>query len=174
MIQLSISEIATHQMSVCEPGADYSVDGIETEDDLIAKAREILAKRFSKGRAITSPAVTKDHLIMSYSALECEVFGVLWLDSKHRIIKEEILFRGTIDSAWVPVREIVKDALSRNASAAIVFHNHPSGISEPSQADRKLTEAIYNALNLVGVKLLDHMVIGANETTSFAEIGALN
>ena len=98
----------------------------------------------------------------------------MFLDSKHRVIHHQELFRGTIDNASVPVREVVKEALKHNAAAMIVAHNHPSGVAEPSAADKSLTETLYLALGMVGVKLLDHFVVGEQEVVSFAEMGALN
>ena len=97
----------------------------------------------------------------------------MFLDSKHRVIHHQELFRGTIDNASVPVREVVKEALRHNAAAMIVAHNHPSGVAEPSAADKSLTKTLFLALDMVGVKLLDHFVVGDSEVISFAEIGAL-
>jgi len=97
----------------------------------------------------------------------------MFLDSKHRVIHHQELFRGTIDNADVPVREVVKEALKHNAAAMIVAHNHPSGVAEPSQADKSLTRTLFLALGMVGVKLLDHFVVGDAEVVSFAELGEL-
>lgn len=97
----------------------------------------------------------------------------MYLNSKHSIIHSEELFRGTIDSASVPIREVVKEALKFNAAALIVAHNHPSGVAEPSGADKALTETLSLALEMVGVNLLDHFVVGDGEVVSFAEMGCL-
>jgi len=102
-----------------------------------------------------------------------EVFAALFLDNKHRVIQFEELFFGTIDSASVHPRQVVKRALYHNAAAAIVAHNHPSGIAEPSRADELLTVRLKEALALVDVRLLDHVVIGDSQTISLAERGLL-
>jgi DNA repair protein RadC len=104
--------------------------------------------------------------------LEREVFGVLFLDTHHRLIKFEILFYGTIDSAAVYPREVVKRALTWNACAVILAHNHPSGVNEASQADRKITQRLVEALQLIDVRVLDHFIVGES-ITSFLERGWL-
>ena len=100
-----------------------------------------------------------------------EAFYVLFLDNQHRVIKGEVLFEGTIDSASVYPREVVKRALDHNAAALILAHNHPSGAAEPSQADRRITRRIGDALALVDIRVLDHFVVGDGEVVSFAERG---
>ena len=100
-------------------------------------------------------------------------FACLFLDNRHRLICFEEMFRGTIDGASVHVREVVVRALDINAAAVIVAHNHPSGIAQPSEADKLLTRRLQDALNLVDVRMLDHFIIGDGETTSFAELGLL-
>ena len=126
-----------------------------------------------KGDAISSPQISRDYLTLQLRDKPYEAFFVMFLDSKHRVIYHQELFRGTIDSASVPVREVVKEALKHNAAALIVAHNHPSGVAEPSAADKSLTQALYFALDMVGVKLLDHFVVAETEVISFAEMGAL-
>lgn len=121
---------------------------------------------------LSSPTITKDFLTITLAPLEHECFYIVYLDTKHQIIHHETLFRGTIDNAHVPVREVVKEALKHNAAAVIVAHNHPSGVAEPSAADKSLTESIRIALNTVSIKLLDHLVIGT-EVVSLAELGLL-
>lgn len=135
--------------------------------------RRYLRERISRDDLINSPQASRDYLAMCLRDKPYESFYVLFLDSKHRIIHHQELFRGTIDSASVPVREVVKEALKHNAAALIVAHNHPSGVAEPSAADKALTETLFLALGMVGVKLLDHFVVGDAEVVSFAEIGAL-
>ena len=100
-----------------------------------------------------------------------EVFAALFLDNRHRVIGFEELFLGTIDGATVPPREVVKRALARNAAAVIVAHNHPSGVAEPSDADRRITERIRESLALVDIRVLDHIVVGDIEVVSLAERG---
>jgi DNA repair protein RadC len=102
-----------------------------------------------------------------------EVFACLHLDNRHRVIAFEELFRGTIDGASVPPREVVRQALKHNAAALIFAHNHPSGVAEPSDADRRLTTRLKDALALVDIRVLDHFVVGDGEVSSFAERGWL-
>jgi DNA repair protein RadC len=102
-----------------------------------------------------------------------EIFAALFLDNQHRVLAFERLFAGTIDSAMVYPREVVKHALRCNAAALIVAHNHPSGVAEPSQSDRRITERLRDSLALVDVRLVDHIVVGANDCVSFSERGWL-
>jgi DNA repair protein RadC len=136
--------------------------------------RRYLMEQMQKGNAISSPQVSRDYLTLKLRDKPYESFFAMFLDSKHRVIHHQELFRGTIDSASVPVREVVKEALKHNAAAMIVAHNHPSGVAEPSAADRAITETLHLALGMVGVKLLDHFVVGDSEVISFAEMGALS
>ncbi len=135
--------------------------------------RRYLMEQMEKGDAIANPQMSRDYLTLQLRDKPYESFFVMFLDSKHRVIHHQALFRGTIDSASVPVREVVKEALKHNAAALIVAHNHPSGVCEPSAADKSLTQALYLALEMVGVKLLDHFIVGESEVLSFAEMGAL-
>jgi len=135
--------------------------------------RRYLLEQLEKGDVITSPQISRDYLSMQLRDKPYESFYAMFLDSRHRVIHSQELFRGTIDNASVPVREVVKEALKHNAAAMIVAHNHPSGVAEPSAADKKLTETLHLALGMVGIKLLDHFVIGDSEVISFAEMGAL-
>jgi DNA repair protein RadC len=102
-----------------------------------------------------------------------EVFVVLFLDNQHRVIETKELFRGTIDGASVYPREVVKEALQLNAAAVILAHNHPSGITEPSPADRDITHKIKQAMGLMDIRVLDHLIIGGTSHTSFAEMGLM-
>ncbi|KZN58087.1 hypothetical protein N473_04930 [Pseudoalteromonas luteoviolacea CPMOR-1] len=120
-----------------------------------------------------SPAMVFDYLSMQLKGLEHEVFMVLYLDSQHQLIKDEILFRGTINSASVYPREVVKAALKHNAAAIICAHNHPSGVSEPSRADKILTDKLQKALSLMDIKVLDHVIVAGNRCVSFADMGLL-
>jgi DNA repair protein RadC len=105
--------------------------------------------------------------------LQQEVFMVLYLDSQNRLVKDEILFYGTINSASVYPREVVKAALKNNAAAVIFAHNHPSGIAEPSQADKLITNKLQQALQLVDISVLDHIIVGGETCVSFAERGLI-
>ncbi|GLT20409.1 UPF0758 protein [Vibrio zhanjiangensis] len=124
-----------------------------------------------RGEALTSPEQTKLYLVSRLRDRTREAFYILFLDNQHRVIKGEILFEGTIDSASVYPREVVKRALDHNAAALILAHNHPSGVAEPSQADRRITRRIGDALALVDIRILDHFVVGDGEVVSFAERG---
>ena len=136
--------------------------------------RRYLFEQMARGDAITSPQVSRDYLSLQLRDKPYEAFFAMFLDSKHRVIQAQELFRGTIDNASVPVREVVKEALGHNAAAMIVAHNHPSGVAEPSHADCALTESLRCALELVGIKLLDHFVVGDGQVTSLAELGLIN
>jgi DNA repair protein RadC len=136
-------------------------------------ARRNLSESLRAGPALASPRATGDYLTARLRDLEHEVFCVLYLDKRHRLIHFEELFRGTIDGASVHPREIVKHALQCNCAAVIVAHNHPSGIAEPSQADELITQRIKEALALVDIRLLDHIIVGDGSNVSLAERGLL-
>jgi DNA repair protein RadC len=141
--------------------------------DILIKARELLSEQFSRGEAISSPDESREYLVSQLASLEHEVFSVLFLDNRHRVISFDQMFTGTIDGASVHPREVVKRALQHNAAAVILTHNHPSGVPEPSRADISLTRRLVDALALVDVRVLDHIVVGGVETVSFAERGLL-
>ena len=143
-----------------------------TGDEIIAAAQRELNARFTRGTAISHPADVKEILQLHLACLEHEVFGVVWLDNRHRILAFEELFRGTIDGAAVYPREVAKAALRHNAAACILYHNHPSGVCDPSGADEAITQRLRAALELVGVRTLDHMIVG-EQVCSFAEMGLL-
>jgi DNA repair protein RadC len=132
-----------------------------------------LAESLQRESALTNPDLTRNYLSSRLRDLKQEVFAVLFLDTQHRVIAFEELFRGTIDGTSVYPREVVKRALAHNAAALILAHNHPSGVAEPSLADRQITERLCSALLLVDVRVLDHMVVGDAEVISFAERGWL-
>lgn len=153
----------------CPLGRAASVD-----DAIIERALMILEARARYGSDVmSSPDVVKKYLRLRMGNLEHEVFSVLWLDSQNRVIKIEELFRGTLAQASVYPREVVKAALACNAAAVILAHNHPSGVPDPSTADIRLTQNLKEALALVDVKVLDHIVVCAREVTSFAENGLI-
>lgn len=137
-------------------------------------ARRALREEISAGDALSSPRAVRDWLRLTLAALPHEVFMVLLLDAQNRLVAAEELFRGTLTQTSVHPREVVKLALSHNAAGAILAHNHPSGVAEPSRADEALTLALKQALALVDVKLLDHFIVaGGAEPLSFAERGLL-
>ena len=132
-----------------------------------------LEETLTKGDALTSPQQTRHYLSQLLRDRHREAFYVLFLDNQHRVISGEVLFEGTIDSASVYPREVVKRSLEFNAAALILAHNHPSGVAEPSQADRRITRRISDALGLVDIRVLDHFVVGDGDIVSFAERGWL-
>ncbi|HTN30769.1 MAG TPA: DNA repair protein RadC [Pseudomonas sp.] len=138
---------------------------------VLEMARRHLAERLRRDSVLESPQAVRDYLKAQLRHEQHEVFGCLFLDSKHRVLAYEALFRGTIDGASVYPRQVVKRALAHNAAALILTHNHPSGVAEPSQADRVLTERLKDALALVDIRILDHFIVGDGEPLSMAERG---
>lgn len=146
-------------------------------DVIIKKALKVLEERMSyrrEGEAVMSnPEVAKNFLRLKLAERQAEVFAVMFLDNRHRLLRYEEMFFGTIDGASVHPREVVKRALEVNAAAVIFSHNHPSGVAEPSQADMHLTRRLKEALSLVDIRVLDHLIVGELEVTSFAERGLI-
>lgn len=140
---------------------------------VLEMSRRYLAETLERQSIITSPDDTRHYLTSQLRDSPYEIFAAMFLDNRHRVIQYEELFRGTIDGASVYPREVVKKALEHNAAALIVAHNHPSGIAEPSQADKHITQRLENALALVDIRLLDHLIIGDGEIVSLAERGEL-
>lgn len=136
-------------------------------------ARRTLAEQLSDRRPLGNPRESGSFLSAKLRHLPYEVFGCLFLDNRHRVLAFEELFRGTIDSANVHPREVVRACLRYNASAVILAHNHPSGVAEPSEADRAITRQLRDALELIGVRVLDHLVIGGGEPVSMAMLGLI-
>jgi DNA repair protein RadC len=144
------------------------------EDEIIEQAMRILEGRMRTiGITLTSTQAVKQYLTMHLSELEHEVFGVFWLDAQNRLIFVSDLFRGTLTQSSVYPREVVKAALAANAAGCILYHNHPSGFPEPSVSDRSITSKLKIALELVDCKVLDHMIVGGGNVTSFAEQGLI-
>ena len=144
-----------------------------SDDELIAEALAVLAKRMRTADSLNSPASVRDYLRLLLAGKEHEVFVVVLLDAQNRVLTCEEMFRGTLTQTSVYPREIVKAALTANAGGAIFAHNHPSGVSEPSSADRSLTRALSEALALVDVRVLDHFIVAGASSMSFAERGLL-
>jgi DNA repair protein RadC len=155
-----------------EPGTFYSIE-VLTEQDIMDMAVTLVEKRFQRGNALSSPAETRTFLKIKLHGYEHEVFGAIFLDSQHAVLSFDLLFRGTIDSATIYPREVVKQALSYNAAAVIFVHNHPSGSAEPSEADKRITQRLVNALTVLDIRVLDHLVVGGVDVVSFAERGLL-
>lgn len=140
---------------------------------VLEMARRHLAEQLSQTDALTSPELTRRYLQAQLRDRDHEVFACLLLDNQHRVLKYAELFRGTLDGAAVYPREVVKLALAQSAAAMILVHNHPSGVAEPSQADRAITSRLQQALALVDVRVLDHLIVGDGYCVSFAERGWL-
>ncbi|GHZ26329.1 DNA repair protein [Vibrio cholerae] len=151
---------------------DYTKEQYYQENQILEHAAEILAHRYVRGDALTNPDATKEYIRCKLGAYEREVFALLLLDNQNRLIEFKELFHGTIDAASVYPREVVKVVLEVNAATVILAHNHPSGDVTPSQADRRITERLKDALALVDVRVLDHIVVG-KDSVSFAERGWL-
>ena len=162
-----------HKLKAGECPGTYVVTEPVTEQDLLRIANQIARKRLAKGTAITSTTEAAERLQTLLQEREHEVFGLLLLDNQHRVLAFEELFRGTLAGANVYPREVVKRGLAVNCGAIIGVHNHPSGNPEPSSADIALTKSLREALTLVDIRLLDHLVVGAEGLVSMAERGQL-
>jgi len=135
--------------------------------------RRSLAEQMRQGDALLSPQAVREYLRAKLAHLEHEVFMALFLDTHHRVIAAEELFRGTLTQTSVYPREVVKRALAHNAAAVILAHNHPSGVAEPSRADEYLTQTLRQSLSLVEARVLDHFIVATGGLVSFAERGLL-
>ena len=139
----------------------------------VTLAMKVLATKHRAGRPLSDPEATRNYLRLRLADYQNEVFGAVFLDTRHRIIAVRELFQGTIDGASVHPRVVVQQALATNAAASVLFHNHPSGVAEPSYADEAITRRLKDALALVDVRVLDHFVVSAGESVSFAQRGLL-
>lgn len=151
------------------------IDLLNSEDGIIEAALNILEQRITyktDAPILASPEDSKNYVKLQLALYEHEVFACLFLDNRNRVITFEKLFRGTIDGASIYPREVVKAALGHNAAAVIFAHNHPSGVAEPSNADEKITQRLKSALDLIDVRVLDHLIVGS-DIISFAERGLL-
>jgi DNA repair protein RadC len=151
---------------------NYHLGATLTDDDILRAAEEILEHKLMRiGETLTDPAASARYLKSRLGGYPYEVFGCLFLDNRHRVIAFEEMFRGTIDGCSVHPREVIRSSIKHNAAAVIFAHNHPSGICEPSAADRAITQRLKDALELIDVRVLDHFVIGAGTPTSMAQRG---
>ena len=164
--------LSADQVDACRI-AGFGAGKYATLQAALELGRRYLSERMQRVDALNSPQAAQAYLKARLHDLPYEVFGCLFLDTKHRPITFEELFRGTIDGASVYPREVVRTVLAKNAAAVIVVHNHPSGVAEPSSADHSLTKRLKSALALVDVRLLDHIVVGDGELVSFSERGLL-
>ena len=147
----------------------YHLGATLTDDDILRVAEGILEQKLMRsGEALTDPSASARFLKMKLASYPYEVFGCLFLDNRHRVLAFEELFRGSIDGCSVHPREVIRRCLHHNAAAVIFSHNHPSGVSEPSAADRAITQRLKEALDYIDVRVLDHLVVGAGEPTSLA------
>ena len=151
----------------------YYTTRLVKDDDVLQLAATIFERRFQRGSYITNARDAAELLRHRLALREHEMFVVLWLDHRHRFIAYDELFRGTIGGTAVYPREVVKAGLKHNAAAAIVAHNHPSGIAEPSRADEVLTTKLKAAFELVDIRLLDHLIVAGEGVVSFSERGLL-
>lgn len=144
------------------------------ESGVIQQAIEILGRGIKDRDVLSDPSATRRYLQLQLAGLEHEVFGAVFLDNRNRVLDHQTMFRGTIDGAAVYPREVAKECLSHNAAAVIFYHNHPSsGVAEPSQADRDITRRLTDALSLLDIRVLDHLVFGEEGATSMAERGLM-
>ena len=144
-----------------------------TREEIIARAQALISQRFRTGsKPLSNSDLMEAFLRLHLGGLDYEIFGLLHLDTRYRLIAAENMFRGTMNSASVEPREVAQSVLSHRAAAVTLYHNHPSGIAEPSQADEFITQKIRQVLDLINVKVLDHLIVG--ETVfSFARAGML-
>jgi DNA repair protein RadC len=139
----------------------------------VTLAMKVLAIKHRAGRPLSNPEETRNYLRLRLADYQNEVFGSVFLNNRHRIIAVRELFQGTIDGASIHPRVVVQQALTMNAAALVLFHNHPSGVAEPSHADEAITRRLKEALELVDVRVLDHFVVSAGESVSFAQRGLI-
>lgn len=165
MLKRTFNQHSPHDFVIMEDNGAYRN---VSDEEVIETALSIINERFVKGTSVIKSQDAYDFLKLELGAIEHEVFAVIWLDNQHCVIEFEELFRGTIDGASVYPREVVKSALKYNAAACILCHNHPSGLAEPSQADKNITVKLKAALDLIEVRTLDHVIIAGNNY-SFAE-----
>lgn len=145
-----------------------------SDERTVARAIKILSKELAApGELLTAPSVVKRYLTLRLAKKEHEIFGALWLNAKNQLIANEDMFFGTLTQATIHPREVVKKALGYNAASLVCYHNHPSGTPSPSEADRQITTVLKNALQLVEVRLIDHIIVGGLDCYSFAEHGDL-
>ena len=163
-----------HKLKASEEPGVYIMDSPRvTEADILTMANQLCRQRLSKGKALSNPGTVKEYIRTLLQGYEHEVFVVVLLDTRCRVIGTHEMFRGTLNQASVYPREVIKLALKHNAASIIMTHNHPSGDPTPSTADIALTRCLKQALSLVDVRVLDHIIVGVDGCTSLAEEGKL-
>ncbi|MDP5798608.1 DNA repair protein RadC [Pseudomonas aeruginosa] len=163
----------TTKFKAGETTGTYIANAPLTEHDILTMAKQLASQRLQKEHPLHHPSEVFSYLQILLQEYEHEVFALLLLDNKHRVIQFQELFRGTLDSASVYPREVVKLALAHNAAAVILVHNHPSGDPAPSQADRVLTTKLKQALEIVSIRTLDHIIVATEGCVSLAELNQL-
>ena len=153
--------------------SEYTISSPVTENDIFSMARLLAKKRLAEGKVINCPSDSYVYLQALMGKYEREVFGSLFLDTQHRIIKFEELFFGSLNVTNIHPREVVKRALVLNAGAVIFVHNHPSGDPSPSNTDTQITIVLRTALNMIDVRVLDHIIVGADECVSMTGKGLI-
>ena len=162
-----------HKLIAGEIPGTYLVTELINEEDLLTIANQIARQKLAKGEAITDKHLAHQALQGLLQTRDREVFAALFLDNQHRILAYEELFLGTLSAATVYPRDVVKRALHHNAAALMLVHNHPSGYPEPSRADIEITLRLQDALALVDIRILDHLVVGTEGVVSLAERGLI-
>lgn len=150
---------------------NYHLGASLTDEDILRTAEALLEERMMRGETLSDPTASARYLKAKLAGYPYEVFGCLFLDNRHRVLAFEELFRGSIDGCAVHPREVIRRCLHHNAAAVIFSHNHPSGLSEPSAADRAITKRLKEALDYVDVRVLDHLIVGSGVPTSMAQRG---
>ena len=161
------------KLSAGETAGTYRITAPVTEAELLSIAKAFARRRLARGRKITQPALAFEYLQILLQDYEHEVFSAVFLDSQHRVISFEELFRGTLGSASVYPREVVKQALANNAAAVILVHNHPSGDPTPSAEDRSVTRRLVEAGELLGIRVVDHIIVAESGYVSLNEKGSM-
>ena len=165
----SVETVVEDRLAGLKPSSLSDVE----KQSVVTLAMKVLAIKHRAGRPLCNPEATRNYLRLRLADYRNEVFGGVFLNNRHRIIAVRELFQGTIDGASIHPRVVVQQALETNAAAILLFHNHPSGVAEPSHADEAITRRLKDALALVDVRVLDHFVVSAGESISFAERGLL-
>jgi DNA repair protein RadC len=168
MTQFSLSFGSS--LLICDDQGRYTP---ATVDQILAAARQAVDAKMQRGASFTSTDTVKEYLTTKLGGCENEIFAVIFLDAQHRLIEYREMFHGTIDGAAVYPREVAKASLRLNAAAVIFSHNHPSGNPEPSSADRSITQKLKEALSLLDIRTLDHIIVGGESAVSFAERGLI-
>lgn len=165
-----VAQSSVFQLSIREANGQYRQ---ATGEEVIQAARRAIARKFRRGTSLTTPRLTQDFLRLQLAPLEYEIFSCIFVDSRHKVLGYREMFRGTVDGASVHPREVVKEALGCNAAAVIFAHCHPSGNPEPSRADEIITTKLKEALALIDIRVLDHIIVAGDETLSMAERGLI-